>query len=164
MLFYFKRMSESFYKSKIVDDAYNYVQWEKFSEIAKKNDVKSGEVQVKFWTELESKNPKIAKLTVISDELMKMIETTKDNYDRLLKINNKDTEVLKMYGGFLSAFTDTAENGQMLIQKATQHDESTNKNLNTAASTESTAQLLSFFDKENSIIQVAGDFDTIGEI
>jgi hypothetical protein len=44
ILFYFKRMSESFYKSKIVDDAYNYVQWEKYSEIAKKNDVKSGEI------------------------------------------------------------------------------------------------------------------------
>jgi hypothetical protein len=108
---------------------------------------------VKFWTELESKHPKISKLATISDEMMKIIELTKANYDRLIKINNKDTEVLKMYGGFLNGFTDTAESGQILIQKATQHDESTNKNLNTVSEGESVmGNSLSYFDKENSII------------
>jgi hypothetical protein len=78
---------------------------------------------VKFWTELESKHPKIAKLTKICGEMMTMIKMTKGNYERLLKINNKDMETLKMYGGFLSMMSDTTENGQLLIQKATSHDE-----------------------------------------
>jgi hypothetical protein len=72
-------------------------------------------------------------------------------------------ETMKMYGGFLNMMSDTAESGQLLIQKANSHDEGQNKNLNSAA-LGSLNQPLSFFDKENAIIQVAGDFDNIGEI
>lgn len=163
MLFYFKRMSETYYKNKSQDDAINFVQWEKCSEIAKSNDLNALEIQHKFWCELESKQPKIAKLSKITNEMMAMIKNTKFYYDKLLKINNKDIEVMRMYGGFLQTLSDTYETGQQLINKADTQDGTTGKNLQVSVPG-SLNQPLSFFDKENTILHVAGDFETIGEI
>lgn len=42
-LFYFRRKAETLFKNKTKDEAHKYVQWEKFAEIAKKNDIKSTE-------------------------------------------------------------------------------------------------------------------------
>ena len=50
--------------------------------------------------------------------MMTMIKNTKFYYDKLLKINNKDIEVMRMYGGFLQTLSDTYETGQQLINKA----------------------------------------------
>ena len=111
-------MSETYYKNKSQDDAINFVQWEKCSEIAKKNDITSTEIQHKFWVELESKQPKIAKLSKITNEMMGMIKNTKQYYDKLLKINNKDVGVMRMYGSFLQTLSDSAEQGTQLISKA----------------------------------------------
>ena len=67
---------------------------------------------------MESKQPKIAKLSKITNEMMKMIKDTKLYYEKLLKINNKDAEVMKLYGGFLHTLSDSAEQGSQLISKA----------------------------------------------
>ena len=53
-----------------------------------------------------------------------MIKQTKFYYDKLLKINNKDLGVMRMYGGFLTTLSDSAEQGTLLIQKAKSLEES----------------------------------------
>ena len=68
--------------------------------------------------ELESKHPKMKKLVKITNEMMTVIEKTKSNYNKLLKINNKDIETMRMYGGFLSTLSDTMDSGVNFIQKA----------------------------------------------
>lgn len=73
---------------------------------------------MRFWAELECKRPKMTKLTTLTRELMKVIVTTKANYEKLIKINGKDMETLQQYGGFLSTFSDTSEDGSRLISKA----------------------------------------------
>ena len=69
----------------------------------------STESQLQFWLEIESKHPKMKKLTKITNEMMKKIEETKFNYNKLLKINAKDIEIMRMYGGFLSTLSDSME-------------------------------------------------------
>ena len=49
---------------------------------------------------------------------MTVIEETKANYNKLLKINSKDIEIMRMYGGFLSTLSDTIDSGVNYINKA----------------------------------------------
>lgn len=81
--------------------------------------------------ELESKHPKMKKLVKITNEMMTVIEKTKSNYNKLLKINNKDIDIMRMYGGFLSTLSDTMDSGVNFIHKAeAQEKKNTEKEAN----------------------------------
>jgi PAS domain S-box-containing protein len=162
-LYQFRRTAESFYKAHMKDDAYDYELFEKTLQNATKNDEAVTRSQLYFWAELESKSPKIQKLTKLAGETAKMIAVAKTNYQKLLKLNSKNTQALRMYGGFLSSLNNFSDVGQRYLQKADMQDEAQSKNIN-ANVMNSLTQPLSFFDNDNAIIRVSGDFETIGEI
>lgn len=71
------------------------------------------------------------KLVKITNEMMTVIEKTKSNYNKLLKINNKDIDIMRMYGGFLSTLSDTMDSGVNFIHKAeAQEKKNTEKEAN----------------------------------
>ena len=57
----------------------------------------------------------MTKLMTFTRELMQVIEVTKTNYEKLMKINNKDLETMKLFGSFLNTLSDTSEQGGKLI-------------------------------------------------
>lgn len=162
-LYHFRRTSESFYKANMKDDAYDYVLFEKCFANAQRNDEAVTRSQFYFWAELESKQPKIQKLSKLSGETARMISVAKSNYQKLLKLNSKNSNALRMYGHFLASLNNFSDIGQRYLQKAEMQDEAQNKNVN-ANVINSLTQPLSFFDNDNLIISVSGDFETIGEI
>lgn len=162
-LYHFRRTSVSFYKAHIKDDAYDYELFEKAFQSAQKNDEAVTRSQFYFWAELESKAPKIQKLNKLAGETTKMIGVAKANYQRLLKLNSKNTQALRMYGWFLSSLNNFSELGQRYLNKAEMQEEAQQKNMNSNVMT-SLTQPLSFFDADNAILCVSGDFETIGEI
>ncbi|CAG9322241.1 unnamed protein product [Blepharisma stoltei] len=163
MLYHFRKTSESFYKAHMKDDAYDYELFEKAFQNAQKNDESVTRSQFYFWAELESKAPKIQKLSKLAGETAKMIIVAKGNYQKLLKLNSKNTQALRMYGWFLSSLNNFSEMGQRYLNKAEMQEEAQQKNLN-ANVMNSLNQPLSFFDADNAIIRVSGDFETLGEI
>lgn len=162
-LFHFRKTSESFYKAHMKDDAYDYELFEKAFQNAQKNDESVTRSQFYFWAELESKAPKIQKLSKLAGETAKMIIVAKGNYQKLLKLNSKNTQALRMYGWFLSSLNNFSEMGQRYLNKAEMQEEAQQKNIN-ANVMNSLNQPLSFFDADNAIIRVSGDFETLGEI
>lgn len=162
-LYHFRKTSESFYKANMKDDAYDYVLFEKCNASAQKNDETVTRSQFFFWAELESKAPKIQKLTKLASEVSKMVNVTKSNYQRLLKLNSKSTSALRMFGGFLQTLNNYADQGQRYLSKADMQDDAQGKATNITVSN-SLNQPLSFFDSENSIVATSGDVETIGEI
>ncbi|CAG9333953.1 unnamed protein product [Blepharisma stoltei] len=162
-LYHFRRTSVSFYKAHIKDDAYDYELFEKAFQSAQKNDEAVTRSQFYFWAELESKAPKIQKLNKLAGETTKMIGVAKANYQKLLKLNSKNTQALRMYGWFLSSLNNYAELGQRYLNKAEMQEEAQQKNMNSNIMT-SLTQPLSFFDSDNAILRISGDFETLGEI
>ena len=162
-LYHFRRTSESFYKAHMKDDAYEYELFEKARQTSQKNDEAVTRSQFYFWAELESRHPKIQKLNKLAGETSKLISTTKNNYQRLLKLNSKNSEALRMYGAFLSSLNNFAEMGQRYLNKAEVQDEAQKKSINSNVMS-ALSQPLSFFDNDNAIIQVSADFETMGEI
>ncbi|OMJ95244.1 hypothetical protein SteCoe_1458 [Stentor coeruleus] len=162
-LFHFRKTSESFYMSNMKDDAYDYEMFEKAFQNAQKNDETVTRSQFYFWAELESKTPKIQKLNKLAGETSKMIGVTRGNYQKLLKLNSKNTQALRMYGWFLSSLNNYSDLGQRYLNKAEMQEEAQHKNVN-ANIINSLTQPLSFFDSDNAIIRISGDFETIGEI
>jgi hypothetical protein len=73
------------------DDAYDYVMLEKCFVNAQRNDEAVTRSQFYFWAELESKQPKIDKLTKISGEIRRMIKVAMSTYQRLLKLNSESS-------------------------------------------------------------------------
>ena len=162
-LFHFRKTSESFYMSNMKDDAYDYEMFEKAFQNAQKNDETVTRSQFYFWAELESKTPKIQKLNKLAGETSKMIGVTRGNYQKLLKLNSKNTQALRMYGWFLSSLNNFSDLGQRYLNKAEMQEEAQQKNVN-ANIINSLTQPLSFFDSDNAILRVSADFETIGEI
>ena len=162
-LYQFRKTSESFYMSNMKDDAYDYELFEKAFQNAQKNDETVTRSQFYFWAELESKTPKIQKLNKLAGETSKMIGVTRGNYQKLLKLNSKNTQALRMYGWFLSSLNSYSDLGQRYLNKAEMQEEAQHKNVN-ASIVNSMTQPLSFFDSDNAILRVSGDFETIGEI
>lgn len=80
VLYQFRRTSESFYKAHMKDDAYDYELFEKTMQNATKNDELVTRSQHFFWGELESKTPKIQKLSKLAGETAHMIIVAKSNY------------------------------------------------------------------------------------
>jgi PAS domain S-box-containing protein len=161
MLYEFRRTSETIYKTSMKDDAYDYVMFEKCFANAQRNDEAVTRSQFYFWAELESKQPKIDKLTKISSETARMIKVAKSNYQRLLKLNSKSSSALRMYGHFLASLNNYSDVGQRYLQKAEMQEDTLNKTANVVSSL---TQPLSFFDTENLILSVSADLETIGEI
>jgi PAS domain S-box-containing protein len=162
-LFHFRKTSESFYMSHMKDDAYDFELFEKAFQNAQKDDETVTRSQFYFWAELESKTPKIQKLNKLAGETSKMIGVTRNNYQRLLKLNSKNTQALRMYGWFLSSLNNYSDLGQRYLNKAEMQEEAQQKNVN-ANIINSLTQPLSFFDSDNAILRVSADFETIGEI
>jgi len=162
-LYYFRKTSEALYKANMRDDAFEFVQFEKCSAVAQKHDETVTRAQFHFWSELEGKTPRIQKLTKLATEMTALVSRTKGYYETLLKLNNKSASAMRMFGGFLQSLSGYAELGQRYLQKAEALDNPDNNPTNPAVSN-STVQPLSFFDSENAIITVSGDFETIGEI
>lgn len=162
-LYQFRRTSESFYMSSMTDDAYQYEMFEKAFQTAQKNDETVTRSQFFFWSELESKAPRIQKLNKISEETSKLIVVTKDNYDKLIKLNSKSIQALRMYGWFLSSLNNFAELGQRYLNKAEMLEEAQEKQINSNVE-DTLSQPLSYFDSDNAIFRISGDFETIGEI
>ena len=162
-LYHFRRTSESFYKAHMKDDAYDYELFQKARASAQKNDEAVTRSQFYFWAELESRSPKIHKLNKLAGETSTLISVTKSNYERLLKLNSKNTEALRMYGCFLASLNNFSDMGQRYLNKAEVQEEAQKKNMN-ANLMNSFTQPLSFFDADNAIIQVSADFETMGEI
>ena len=52
-----------------------------------------------------------------------MILVTKSNYQRLLKLNSKNTQALRMYGWFLSSLDNSYDVGQRYLAKAEMQEE-----------------------------------------
>jgi len=163
LLFQFRRTAQGYCKSTMRDDAYDYVMFERSFGTAQKNDEAVMRAQFFFWLELESKAPKLQKLTKLAGETTAMITKAKANYQGLLKLNSKNSNALRMFGGFLSSLSNFTETGQRYIQKADAQDEAKAKNVN-ANVLNALTQPLSFFDNENAIISVSADFETVGEI
>ena len=161
--YHFSRTAEGCYKHHMKDDAYDYVLFEKCLAAAQKNDESVTRSQFFFWSELESKSPKLPKLTTLSGETSNMIGVAKSNYQLLIKLNSKSTQALLMYGGFLKSLNNFSDVGDRYIQKAEMQAEAQGKNVN-ATVLNALTQPLSFFDAENSILSISGDFETLGEI
>lgn len=162
-LYSFRRTSEGAYKTNMKDDAYDYVVFEKVHSIAQKHDEMATRAQFYFWSELESSNPKIQKLTKYAQEITDLITVTKDDYQKVLKINSKSSTALKMYSGFLKTLNTTLEMGERYSTKAAMQEEADRKAANFSV-INSLSQPLSFFDSDKVIITVSGDFEVIGEI
>jgi PAS domain S-box-containing protein len=160
--YHFRRTSESFYKANMKDDAYDYVRFEKCLGNAHRNDEAVTRSQFFFWTELESKK-KITFLRKLSGETAKLIPVAKSNYQRLLKLNSKSSQALRMYGHFLTSLNNFSDIGHRYLQKAEHLEEAQTKVVNAGVINVLT-QPLSFFDSDNLIISVSGDFESIGEI
>lgn len=163
LLFQFRRTAQGYFKSTMRDDAYDYVMFERSYGTAQKNDEAVMRAQFFFWLELESKAPKLQKLSKLAGETTTMITKAKANYQSLLKLNSKNSDALRMFGGFLSSLSNFTEMGQRYLQKADAQVETKAKNVN-ANVLNALTQPLSFFDNENAIISVSADFETIGEI
>lgn len=163
LLFQFRRTAQGYCKSVMRDDAYDYVMFERSFGTAQKNDEAVMRAQFYFWLELESKSPKLQKLTKLAGETTAMITKAKANYQGLLKLNSKNSNALRMFGGFLTSLSNFTETGQRYIQKADAQEEAKAKNVN-ANVLNALTQPLSFFDNENGIFSVSADFETIGEI
>lgn len=162
-LSYFRKTSESLYKANMKDDAYEFVQFEKCSAVAQRHDETVTRAQFHFWSELESKHPRIQKLMKLATEMTNLVNKTKGYYEGLLKLNGKSASAMRMFGGFLQSLSGYADLGQRYLQKAEALDNPENNLINPSVAN-STTQPLSFFDSENAIITVSGDFETIGEI
>lgn len=162
-LSYFRKTSESLYKANMKDDAFEFVQFEKCSAVAQRHDETVTRAQFHFWSELEGKTPRIQKLMKLATEMTALVSRTKGYYESLLKLNAKSANAMRMFGGFLQSLSGYAELGQRYLQKAEALDNPENNPTNPSVAN-STTQPLSFFDSENAIITVSGDFETIGEI
>ena len=162
-LYSFRRTAETIYKANMKDDAYDYVIFEKVHSTAQKHDEMATRAQFYFWSELESNSPKIQKLTKYAAEITELITVTKDDYQKVLKINSKSSSALRMYGGFLSTLNTSKDMGERYLQKSDMQDEANSKAANFSA-INSLSQPLSFFDNDKIILTVSGDFEIIGEI
>ena len=158
---HFRKTSEAMYKANMKDDALDYVLCEKASALASHNDELLTRAQYALWTELEAKTPKIRKLVSLSTAIAQLIELTRTSYTRLLKLNSKSTQILRMYGSFLSTLCNYAEQGQNCLTKADLQDDA---KLKASMLPNNVNQSLSFFDTESGIISLCGDFENTGEI
>jgi len=161
--FHFARTSASCYKQFMKDDAYDYVLFERCLASALTHDEIVTKSQLYFWSELELRTPKVEKLTKLAGEIATMIGITRTMYQRLIKLNPKSTLVLCMYGEFLKSLNNFGDIGERYIQRARVQKEAQSKGVN-ATVLGALSQPLSFFDSDNLIVTVSGDFETLGEV
>lgn len=161
--FHFARTSASCYKQFMKDDAYDYVLFERCFASALTHDEIVTKSQLYFWSELEMRVPKVEKLTKLAGEIATVIGITRTMYQRLIKLNPKSTLVLCMYGEFLKSLNNFGDIGERYIQRARVQKEAQGKGVN-ATVLSALSQPLSFFDSDNLIVTVSGDFETLGEV
>ena len=159
--YHFSRTSAGFYTNHMRDDAYDYVLYEKCLSVTHQNEETLYHSLYLYWAELEKTVPNIEKLTSLAQKSSTMIEIATSNYQLLINLNSKSSEILAKYGDFLCSLNDDL--GLEYLKKAEMQVESQTKTVN-STSLSTLNSPLSFFSSENAILTISCDFDTIGEI
>ena len=78
---------------------------------------KSTEFHKEFWNELLKKKPSLTKMNNSGIKINFTIKNVKENWNKLIKINNNIPSVFKLYGQFLLNILNDTENGEKYVDQ-----------------------------------------------
>lgn len=71
-----------------------------------------------FWRELLEESPDIQKLQSLGSKITNAVDTTKDQFKKLMEMNSNHIKCLEIYGNFLKEVVNDDAEGNKTLEKA----------------------------------------------